>query len=247
MDFDFKIETQDDYQKFLQILKSVSKNESVEYHERHVKILNTKQQVIAISMANIRKFAKKIFKNGYESFLNLSLEKDYKSEFYEETLIQGLVIAEIKDLEIQKEYFEKWICKIDNWSTCDSVVSTMKGLKNSKEKSKHFKFYYDLCFSSKEFVSRFGIVVLMTAFLEDEFIDKVLTMCEQVKSDDYYVNMAIAWLISFAFMKFKEKTYKLFEKKTFSKFVQNKAICKCRDSFQVEKEDKENLINFRIK
>ena len=247
MDFDFKIETQDDYQKFLKVLNSVSKNESIEDHERHVKILNTKQQVIAISMANIRKFAKKIFKNGYESFLNISLEKDYKSEFYEETLIQGLVIAEIKDLEIQKQYFEKWICKIDNWSTCDSVVSTMKSLKNSKEKSKHFKFYYDLCFSPKEFVSRFGIVVLMTIFLEDEFIDKILTMCEQVKSDDYYVNMAIAWLLSFAFMKFKEKTYKLFENKTLSKFVQNKAISKCRDSFRVLKTDKERLVNFRIK
>ena len=138
VDFDFKIKSKADYQNFIKFLKSVSKNETIEDHERHVKILNTKQEVIAISMANIRAVAKKIFKNGYEEFLKLSLENDYKSEFYEETLIQGLVIAEIKDLEIQKKYFEKWICKIDNWSTCDSVVSTMKGLKNSKEKSKQY-------------------------------------------------------------------------------------------------------------
>ena len=87
----------------------------------------------------------------------------------------------------------------------------------------------------------------MTCYLEDDYIDQILDMCGQVKNDAYYVKMALAWLLSFAFMKFKEKTYILFEKRTLSKFVQNKAICKCRDSFQVEKQDKENLINFRIK
>lgn len=198
-------------------------------------------------MANIRAIAKKIFKNGYEEFLKLSLENDYKTEFYEETLIQGLVIAEIKNLDEQKAYLGKWICKIDNWSTCDSVVSTMKTLKNSSEKQKHIEFYLNLCFSKQEFVSRFGIVTLMTCFLEDEFIDQILDMCEKVKSDAYYVNMALAWLLSFAFMKFKEKTYQVFEKRNLSKFVQNKAISKCRDSFQVENQDKENLINYRIK
>ena len=245
--FDFEIKSKEDIETLIDTLKSVSKNETIEDYERHVKILNTKQNVIAISMSNIRKFAKQIFKAGYEKFLELSLPNDLYQEFYEETLIQGLVIAEIKDLEKQKEYFKKWVHKIDNWSTCDTVVSTMKGLKNSKEKNKYFDFYYNLCFEKSEFVSRFGIVVLMTCFLEEEYIERILKMCETVKSDAYYVNMALAWLISFAFMKFKDKTYKLLEKRVLSKFVQNKAISKCRDSFRVEKQDKENLINYRIK
>ena len=245
--FDYKIENKKDYEEFLKDLQLLSKNETIEDHERHIAILNTKQKVIAISMANIRKFAKKIFKAGYEKFLEISLPNNFHDEFYEETLIQGLVIAEIKDLEKQKDYFKKWMHKIDNWSTCDTVVSTMKGLKNSKDKNKHFEFYHSLCFDKGEFVSRFGIIVLMTCFLEDAFIDKILEMCETVKSDAYYVNMALAWLLSFAFMKFKEKTYELLNKKTLSKFVQNKAISKCRDSFRVDKQDKENLIKFRIK
>lgn len=247
MDFDFCIKTKTDYENFVKFLKSVSKNETIEDHERHVKILNTKQKVIAVAMALIRKTAHKIFKNGYEEFLKLSLKNDYKTEFYEETLIQGLVIAEIKNLDEQKQYFEKWICKIDNWSTCDTVVSTMKGLKKSNNKQSFFDYYLNLCFSENEFVSRFGIVALMACFLEDEFIDEILKMCVSVLSDAYYVNMALAWLLSFAFMKFKEKTYELFERRELSKFVQNKAISKCRDSFQVSKEDKENLINYRIK
>ena len=247
MEFDFKIDSNHDYELFLNNLKSFSKNESIEDHKRHVAILNTKQNVIAISMSAIRRIAHKIFKAGYKNFLSLSLNQDYKNEFYEETLVQGLVIAEIKDLDEQTEYIENWVTKIDNWSTCDSTVSTMKTLKNSNEKDKYFDFYYKICFDDREFVSRFGIIVLMTCFLEDKYIDQILKMCEEVKNDAYYVKMGLAWLLSYAFMKFKDKTYKLFEKKTISKFVQNKAICKCRDSFQVNFKDKENLKNFRIK
>lgn len=247
MDFDFKIKTKQDYSNFLKYLKSIAKNESVADKKRHVAILNTKQEVIAISMAEIRKTAKKILKNGYEKFLEISLKNDYMCEFYEETLIQGLVIAEIKDFEKQRELLDVWIHKIDNWATCDGTISSMKFLKKDVNKSDYFNYFYNLCFSNEEFVARFGIVVLMTYFLEDEFIDKILLMCERVKNEAYYVKMGLAWLISFAFMKFKEKTYNLLAKKTLDKFTQNKAISKCRDSYRVLSEDKEELIKFRIK
>lgn len=243
----YYIKSQKDYEELLVELKNLSKNEKVEDYQRHVKILNTKQNVIAISMSVVRKIAHQIYKSGFAEFLELVLDRPMQIEFYEETLIQGLVIAEVKDLELQKNYFKKWINKIDNWSTCDTVVSTMKCFKNAKNKAEYFEFYYNLCFSKQEFVARFGIIVLMDYFLEDEFIGQVLEMCRQVKSEYYYVNMAIAWLLSFAFIKFKSQTYELFKSKTFSKFVQNKAISKCRDSFRVSLKDKDDLVKFRIK
>ena len=92
---DFEIQNQNDYDAFVEYLQSISKNETITDKERHVAILNTKQKVIAISMVNIRQVAKKIFKAGYNKFLDIGLKRDYKTEFYEETLIQGLVIAEI--------------------------------------------------------------------------------------------------------------------------------------------------------
>lgn len=244
---DFVIQNQSDYDEFVRHLESISKNETIEDKKRHVAILNTKQDVIAISMANIRKVAKKIFKVGYDKFLEIGLAKDYKTEFYEETLIQGLVIAEVKDLTKQCKLIEKWVHKIDNWSTCDSVVSTMKALKNSQSKADVFEFYLNLCYSKTEFISRFGIVCLMANFLEDEFVDQILDMCQKVKNDAYYVRMAIAWLLSMAFVKFREKTLLVLKTQTLDKFVQNKTISKCRDSFQVSKEDKEMLKLLRIK
>ena len=247
MDFDFEVKDEIGYAKFLKALKSVSKNETIEDKKRHIAILNTKQEVIGISMANIRAFAKKISKTCSEDFLEFSVSKNKDEEFYEETLIQGLVIAEMKDFQKQTFWFQKWIEKIDNWSTCDSVVTTLKNLKKSEEKKAYFDFYHKLCFSDKEFVARFGIVVLMVVFLDELHIDLILEMCKNISNDAYYVQMAIAWLVSMAYVKFKEKTEKLLKEKTLAKFVQNKAISKCHDSFQIEKEDKERLKIYRIK
>ena len=126
-------------------------------------------------------------------------------------------------------------------------MTTLKNLKKSKEKQAYFDFYYKLCFSDKEFVARFGIVVLMVVFLDELNIDLIIEMCKRVSNDAYYVQMGIEWLVSMAYVKFKEKTEKLLKEKTLAKFVQNKAISKCHDSFQIEKEDKERLKNYRIK
>ncbi len=230
------------YQTYLELLKSLSKTESVEYHERHVKILNTKMPVYAISMANIRMIAKAIFKGDYFEFLKVSQKNSY-----EEITIEGLVIAQIKNLDLQTRLLADWATKIDNWSSCDTVVSSLKWLKKSQNKSKYFEHYKHICFDEREFVARFGIVCLMTNFLEEEYIDDILTVCKQVKHQGYYVKMAVAWLISFAFMKFKNRTYALLQEKCLDRFTQNKAISKCRDSFQVSAEDKEKLIEYRIK
>ncbi len=247
MGFDGKINSKQDYFLFVKHLESFEKEESVEDKKRHIAILNTKQNVIGIAMANIRRVAKQIVKNGYQTFLEIGLNQNNDDEFYEETLIQGLVIAELKDFEYQKQLFEKWVHKIDNWATCDGTVSTMKPLKKSKNKRDYFNFYLGLCYKKEEFVSRFGIITLMTNYLEYEYIDDILKMCEEVKSEHYYVKMGVAWLLSYAFIKFKTKTLEFLEKRVLDKFTQNKTISKCRDSYQVSAEDKEMLIGFRIK
>ena len=234
--------TQKEYDDFVLFLKSLSKNESVEYLERHVKILNTKQNVYALSMVNIRLIAKSIAKGNYLNFLNIA-----KDDSYEEVTIQGLVIAYLKDLKTQTKLLNNWVCKIDNWSSCDTVVSTMKSLKASPEKAKYFEHYKKMCFDKREFVARFGIVCIMVNYLEPAYINEILNICANVHHDGYYVKMAVAWLISFAFMKFKDKTYTLLSKQCLDKFTQNKAISKCRDSYQVSAQDKANLIAYRIK
>lgn len=242
MDFDFKFESERDYEKFIQFLKQSGKEESIEDKERHKRIINTKREIYCIQMSNIRKIAKQIAKTDPYGFL-----KYVKNNTYEEAVIWGLVIVSLKSLDEQIKYLDKWKDIIDCWAVCDTVCSSMKILKNSKDKNKYFDYFYKLCFSDKEFVARLGIITLMSNFLEEEYIDRIYEMCEKISLDAYYVKMGIAWLISFGFIKFKYKTYKLLEKRVLDKFTQNKAICKCRDSFQISAEDKGNLINYRIK
>ncbi len=219
------------------------KQESEKDKLRHIKIINSQQKIISVSTKDVRDIAKFVSKNDYSNFLEQAKLKNKDDEFYEETLVQGLVIANSSDLNFMKNNFAWWILKIDNWATCDTVVSTIKNKIVSKET---FDYFYDLCFSDKEFVARFGIVNMLAHFVSEEYIDKILEMCLLVKNESFYVQMALAWLLSVTFVKFKDKTYDLLKKRALPKFVQNKAISKCRDSFRVSKEDKDNLVKFRI-
>ena len=92
-----------------------------------------------------------------------------------------------------------------------------------------------------------GRNAVIEAFRSGKPIDKIFVLLQQITNHAYYVDMAVAWLISYAIVKFPEKTIDLLAQKKLTKFVQNKAICKCRDSFRVDKHVKEMLIEYRIK
>ena len=231
-----------DFDAFTKYLYSQGKEESIEDKKRHQSIMNSSKDLIALSMSVVRDTAKMIIKNGnYINFLSFE-----DRNVFEVNMIQGIVIAQIKDIDLQIKYLDKWVRTIDSWGLCDSVVATMKWLKKGNNKQKYFEYFYNLCYQQQEYVSRFGIVVLMSYYLDEEYIDKIYKMCIDVDQDKYYIQMAIAWLISFGFIKFKDLTYELFDKKQLSKFTQNKAISKCRDSFRVSIEDKEKLKEYRI-
>ena len=96
--------------------------------------------------------------------------------------------------------------------------------------------------SRGEYETRFAVVMLMCYYLDDEYIDEVLSILKNIKSDLYYINMAVAWALSVAFVREREKTLKLLEEKSLSKDVQNKTIQKIKESLRVSKEDK-SLVN----
>ena len=239
---DFAINTTEDYSKLVEYLYSIRKIEDDYHRSRHLKIINTSKYVISVDTLSLRKIAKSIYKSGYENYLKLA-----SFNTYEESLIFGLVISHIKDIDLLVATLPKFINHIDTWAECDTVVSSLKQLKRSSLKSKYFDYFYNMCFSHLEFEARFGIVTLMVHYLEEEYIDRLLHMCKTVSNHKYYVDMALSWLISFAFMKFKDKTYALLSERVLTPFVQNKAISKCRDSYQVDKLDKEQLVMYRIK
>ena len=82
-------------------------------------------------------------------------------------------------------------------------------------------------------------------FKKHFYIDEILQKVDRIENNEYYVQMAIAWLISFAYIKQKDKTEKYLLKNNLDKFTQNKSIQKICESFRVSKEDKEKLRQYK--
>ena len=88
---------------------------------------------------------------------------------------------------------------------------------------------------------------ILTHFINENYIDEIIKLLDNIECDKYYVQMAIAWLISIAYVKYKEKTEKYLKKSKLSNFTYNKAIQKIIESLRVSKEDKERLKKMKRK
>lgn len=207
----------------------------------HARILNTKQRVLGVRTPDLRKFAKVVHKNASKEAI-LAL----KDDFWEETLLVGFILGYNKDIDDSFKKLKQFSMRIDNWATCDQTCSAHKIFKKDLN-NKYFEKFVDMSLSGEEFVARVGLIMLMLYYLKSECIDRVLKILPQIANHTYYVDMAVAWLISYAIVKFPDKTIELLKEKKLTKFVQNKAICKCRDSFRVDKTVKELLVEYRIK
>lgn len=223
------------YQKFQSELLLL---EDKTYKEFNFKLIFTDYKKIGIRVPILKELAKKISKNDPFSFLEVVEE-----EYYEEVLLEGLVIANLKDLKDTQFYLERYIEKIDNWALCDYVISNLKIIKlNKKIFFKKIKAYTK---SKDEYRVRFGLVMLLDYYVEKEYIDRIFKICNRVKVDTYYVNMATSWLISECFVKEKQKTLEYLKKNKLNKFTQNKAISKIRESNRVSKNDKMRVLDFK--
>lgn len=207
----------------------------------HARILNTKQKVLGVRTPKLREFAKYVNKNASKEAI-LAL----KDDFWEETTLVGFILGFNKDIYDSFKHLKQFSNRIDNWATCDQTCSAHKIFKKDKD-NKFFDAFVLMSKNENEFVARVGIIMLMLYYLKPECIDNLLDLLPQITNHTYYVDMAVAWLISYAIVKFPDKTISLLKSKKLTKFVQNKAICKCRDSFRVNAKLKEKLVEYRIK
>ena len=217
---------EDTYNKYLDYLCNISDNKTKEFNK---KIINTNYEILGIKTDILKQIAKDISTTDYKKFLRLSQDK-----YYEEIMIEGLLLGYIKDNNEFLEYFNKFIYKIDNWSICDSCIASYKIMK----KNDYSDVAYSLILDSHEFIQRVGYIMLLDYYIDDSHIDTILELCKK-ESNYYYVNMAVSWLISVCFIKYRSKTLELLKSKNLSVFVQNKAISKIRESYRVSSKDKE--------
>ena len=214
------------------LIKKLKENKDSKYKEFNSKIISTKYPMIGVKTQVLKNIAKEISKKDYKTFL-----QNKNTDYYETVLIEGFVISNIKDIKEMLTYFDKFIKKIDNWAICDMTVSSMKIVKKNKDIFKDkIKEYLN---SKEEFIVRVGIILLLDYYLEEEYLDEVFSLIDNIKREEYYINMAIAWLISIALIKYKDKTLKYLKVCNLDDFTYNKALQKARESTRISKEDKE--------
>jgi len=193
-----------------------------------------------VRMRDLRKLAREILKGDWRKFL-----REAPAQMHEHLLLQCLVSAMAPcSLEEKLEYVAALLPKIENWAQCDCLCSALKDAKKDPERV--YEFLYPYLASSRVYEIRFGVVMLLNYFRTDVYIDHVLMWLKNIRNEDYYVQMAISWALSFCFISHREKTLALLKEKSLRPWIQNKAIQKCGESYRVSKEDKELLKELRI-
>lgn len=210
------------------------------YREFQNSLCPNVNNILGVRIPKLREMAKTIAKDNPIEFL-----EKYVCEFYEEKMIYGLVIGYMKsDLETRIKYLNKFVPMIDNWAVCDCACSTYKFTqKNMEEMFEYIKKYV---FSNKEFEVRFACIMLMDYFLIDEYIDELFQIFNNIKLDKYYVEMAIAWAISVAFIKSEKKTRDFLDNNSLNVSTFNKALQKIIESNRVDDKTKEEMRKMKI-
>lgn len=222
------------YKMILEEIKGLADEEYKEFHDSLIP--GVKTEFLGVRVPKLRTVAKRITKEEWREFL-----KEYEnSNVYEMIMLYGMVLAEAKcNFEEKIGYVRKFIPKIDNWAICDVVCGDLKDIKNNREKM--YEFLQPYLVSDREYEVRFAVVILMQYYITEEYIDTVLEWYGKIDMDAYYVKMAVAWGLSVCFVKFRDKTLAFLKSCEIDKFTYNKAIQKIRESYRVNKEDKEML------
>lgn len=234
----YKIYDEKTYKDFSDELKKLSESD---YKEFNTKITpSPDSEILGIRVPKLREIAKKIAKEDALAFFNTQdTTAKTKPLCHEEIIIYGLVIGYAKfPFGEMCERIRRYSHFVNNWACCDCPISSFKQIRKLKEEYK-IEIYAFLK-SSNPWQVRVGLIILLDHYLSDkDYVEYVLSSTNSINSENYYVQMAQAWIISTAFIKHTEYT-KDFLKNTFSlsENVKKYTVRKIRDSYRVSDEDK---------
>ena len=195
--------------------------------------------IIGVRIPEIRKLAKKLVKNNeYEDFL-----KELPHKYYDENLLHGAIISESKNFENCIKLLDNFLPFIDNWAVCDTI-SPKIFKKHKKELIEKIKEWSQ---SDKTYTCRFGVEMLMTHFLDEDFKKEYLEMVANIHSEEYYVKMVIAWFFATALAKQWDYAVIYLEDNRLDVWVHNKTIQKARESLRILEDKKGYLKGLKRK
>lgn len=188
---------------------------------------------IGVRVPAARKLAKEYIKNPE----HLDFMKALPHHYYDENMLHGLLISEIKDYDACIFETDQFLPYVDNWAVCD--IMSPKVFK--KHKKELIEKIYEWSASDLTYTCRFGLEMLMSHFLDEDFKPEYLEIPVTVISEEYYINMMIAWFFATALAKQWDETIPYLERHKLGIWVHNKTIQKARESYRITTEQKEYL------
>ncbi|MBQ7173728.1 MAG: DNA alkylation repair protein [Clostridia bacterium] len=191
------------------------------------------QKMIGVRTPELKILAK-AYKNDPKIATFLS---DLPHEYFEENQLHAFLISLEKDFAKCVEEVDRFLPYIDNWATCDQLSPGVF----VKHKQALLPFIDHWIDSGKTYAVRFGIKMLLTHFLDGDFTPAHLDRVAKIESDEYYVNMMIAWYFATALAKQYEATLPILKNHRLDVWTHNKAIQKAIESRRITDEQKEFL------
>lgn len=223
------------------IKEKLFKLQDKEYRKIQVKTITNidPDTIIGVRTPELKKLANEMFKSGnYKSFI-----EDLPHKYFDENQLHAFIISKIKNYDECLDAFNKFLPYIDNWATCDqSCPNAFK--KNSDKLIKEIKVWIK---SKKTYTIRFGISMLMRNYLDDNYKEEYLELVSKIRSNEYYVNMMIAWFFATALAKRYDDTIKYIENEKLDIWTHNKTIQKAIESYRITIEQKEYLRSLKKK
>ncbi|MBE7016483.1 MAG: DNA alkylation repair protein [Ruminococcaceae bacterium] len=203
-----------------------------EYRDFQARLMPTveKSKIIGIRTPILRKFAKSA--ENYEDFL-ISLPHEY----YEENNLHAFLIERERDFEKCIMKLNAFLPYVDNWATCDSLKPPV--LKKNTEKL--LPHVMDWIASGKVYTVRYGINLLMSYYLGENFSTKYADIVAEVESKEYYINMMRAWYFATALAKNYDQVLPYLENNGLDMWTHNKTIQKAIESLRIRSDQKDYL------
>ena len=206
------------------------KYQDLEYKKFTEKLNPGINNIIGVRLGILRKIAKGLSIETYK------FKDEY--DYYEELMIEGLIIGYKKEaIKTKEELIRNFVKKINNWAICDSFCNTLK-IEDFEYTLKFLKSYQN---KRGTYEIRFLAVMLLEHYIKDDYVKEVLNIYDQLKTNDYYAKMAIAWGISKCFINYPDITLIYLKNNNLDNWIYNKAIQKIIESNVIKKSEKEIL------
>lgn len=225
-----------------EITKRLFEMQDLKFRDFNAKLIpgTEKERIIGVRTPDLRRYAKELLRGElWREFI-----RELPHTYHEENALHGYILGTMKaDYEEVMEQIEIFLPYVENWAVCDTICP------------KIFKKYPEQVYEKiKEWVRsdhvytvRFGLVSLLQFYLDEQFDPSMLELAADIHREEYYINIAIAWYLSFALIKQYEATVPLLESGRLDAWIQNKTIQKAVESYRISPERKDYLRTLRVK